>query len=226
MPRAFENWRIVRVLGKQYYLLLSLVVLLFAFPLSNETEFRGVALNLALALIIITGPLSLAAQRLQFLIAVVLAALTWLPRWVALIAPQSAVAELIGSAAAALFFGHLGILVFKSHLLDVRTVTTETVVAAVNAYLCIGLMFAFIYVNLYVVAPDGFHGALLEQVSAPRQVDDFVYYSFVTMTTLGYGDITPVSLLAGTFAYVQALLGQLYVATTIARVVGIQVSQR
>ena len=52
-----------------------------------------------------------------------------------------------------------------------------------------------------------------------------IYYSFVTMTTLGYGDITPKIHVAATLAYVQALIGQLYVAILIARLVSMYSTQ-
>ena len=57
------------------------------------------------------------------------------------------------------------------------------------------------------------------------QMEGFIYYSFVTMTTLGYGDITPITPPAAALSYMQAVAGQLYMAVTIARVVGIHVSR-
>ena len=53
-----------------------------------------------------------------------------------------------------------------------------------------------------------------------------VYYSFVTMTTLGYGDIVPVSPAARTLAYMEAAMGQIYVAVLIARLVGLHTARK
>ena len=51
----------------------------------------------------------------------------------------------------------------------------------------------------------------------------FLYYSFVTLTTLGYGDITPLTPPARAFSYVEAILGQIFVAVSIARIVGLHI---
>jgi hypothetical protein len=53
-----------------------------------------------------------------------------------------------------------------------------------------------------------------------------VYFSFVTMTTLGYGDITPGNTLTGTFVYIEAIVGQLYLAIMMARLVGLYIASR
>ena len=53
----------------------------------------------------------------------------------------------------------------------------------------------------------------------------FTYFSFVTMSTLGYGDISPVSAAARSCAWIQAVLGQLYIAITIAALVGIHIAR-
>ena len=50
----------------------------------------------------------------------------------------------------------------------------------------------------------------------------FIYYSFVTLTTLGYGDITPLSAFARTFAWMEAVVGQLFLAVLVARMVGLR----
>jgi hypothetical protein len=54
---------------------------------------------------------------------------------------------------------------------------------------------------------------------------NFVYYSFVTQTTLGYGDITPITAPARSLSLLEAVIGQLYVAVLIARLVGIHIAQ-
>ena len=55
-------------------------------------------------------------------------------------------------------------------------------------------------------------------------LSSFVYYSFVTLTTLGYGDITPLTREAGMFAYTEAMIGQLYLAILVARLIGMYVT--
>lgn len=96
-------------------------------------------------------------------------------------------------------------------------ITLKTVLGAVCVYLLIGIFFAFLY-------------ALMQQVSAPFFAQplakdrpltvDFLYFSYTTQTTVGYGDFTARSDLGHMFAITQALLGQLYLVTVLALVVG------
>jgi hypothetical protein len=223
MEHAFDHWRIVKVLGKQRYLFGSLLALLLVFPLVTNQPFQRPILNAILTLIVITGPLSLAARRNEFLVAAALALVVWIPGWIDFLI-EGTLARWITSFGASAFFGYLGVLLFRGHLINVSSVTTTTVLAAINAYLCIGLMFAFLYANVALAFPGSFSGTFMDE-QIHQQMEGFIYYSFVTMTTLGYGDITPHTILAGTLAYAQAVVGQLYVALTIARIVGIQVSQ-
>lgn len=224
MEHAFDHWPIVKLLGKQRYLLGSLLGLLLVFPMVTNQQFQRPILSAMLTLIIITGPLSLAARRDQFLIAMVLALIMWIPGWIDFLI-EGTLSGWIASFGAAAFFGYLSVLLFRDHLIDVSSVTNTTILAAINAYLCIGLMFAFMYANVALAFPGAFSGTFMDE-PIRQQMEGFIYYSFVTMTTLGYGDITPNTILAGTLAYSQAVVGQLYVALTIARIVGISVSQQ
>jgi hypothetical protein len=199
VPRTIaEDWWIVRTLGQQRYLLLSLLALLILFPIvAREGPDRFLWYTL-MTLIVITGPISLASSRLAMLTGIF----------------------------ASLFFGHLGILIFGQHLgFRNHEVSSDTILAAVNAYLCMGLTFAFAYFSVNLALPDSFSGAFMDS-PLRDQVEGFIYFSFVTMTTLGYGDISPVTPTAAVLAYMQAVAGQLYMAVTIARVVGMYVAHR
>ena len=112
----------------------------------------------------------------------------------------------------------------RALLVEQTRVTGETLWAAINVYVLFGMMFAFLYSAVLALAPDAFVGGILENINQDV-TQSMVYYSFVTMTTLGYGDITPKIHVAATLAYVQALIGQLYVAVLIARLVSMYNSQ-
>jgi hypothetical protein len=127
--------------------------------------------------------------------------------------------ELLATLVAAAFFLSLILLISRALLFEQTTVTSETLWAAINVYVLFGMFFAFLYAAVTIIEPGAFAGTLLQSGSNPTQT--FVYYSFVTMTTLGYGDITPQIQVAATLAYVQALIGQLYVAILIARLVSL-----
>ena len=125
---------------------------------------------------------------------------------------------------AAAFFLTLITLISRALLVEQTQVTGETLWAAINVYVLFGMFFAFIYTALLALNPGAFVGGILEH-DGQDVGQSMIYYSFVTMTSLGYGDITPKTHVAATMAYVQALIGQLYVAILIARLVSMYNAQ-
>ena len=122
-----------------------------------------------------------------------------------------------------LFFITVGIIILKNIMLHIRRVTAELIYGAINVYLLIGLSFAFILALVEFIQPGSITG--LESLSvSDDSIIPFLYFSFVTMTTLGYGDISPTTGPAASLVYVEAIVGQLYVAIMIARLVGLYVA--
>lgn len=115
-----------------------------------------------------------------------------------------------------------------AHVFRSRRITRETIAGAICAYLLIGAMWADVFSIIENVAPGSFADSSIEAdaASAPEpireQSDRFTYFSFVTLTTLGFGDITPVTRPAKNLAALEAIFGQLYLAVLIARLVGQQ----
>jgi uncharacterized membrane protein len=98
---------------------------------------------------------------------------------------------------------------------------TDRVFGAVVLYLLLGLIWAVAYAAVHTADPGAFAGVPRHDDTPP----DWVYFSFVTLTTVGYGDITAVARSARTLAILEALVGQLYPAVIIARLVSLQVSK-
>jgi hypothetical protein len=107
--------------------------------------------------------------------------------------------------------------------------TAERVFGALCAYVFIGIFFALIFAHMeyrqpgtFAISNEGIGSAASEESSL---LPVFTYYSFVTLTTLGYGDITPVAEHARTLAWLEALLGQLYLAVMVAGFVAVHISE-
>jgi len=137
----------------------------------------------------------------------------------------NAIPTILGAA----FLGFLVWRIFKDIFFGDR-ITSEQIFGSVCAYLLIGLMFSNVYGFLFLINSDAF--AFSDALSSylTIQHDDqnfgiFAYFSFVTMTSLGYGDMAPISEMARTLAWVQAVLGQLYLAITVAALVGIHIAK-
>jgi hypothetical protein len=90
----------------------------------------------------------------------------------------------------------------------------DRLIDVILAYVLVGTMFAFVYEVVNVAVP----GSLLVD-GRPAQVSDYVYFSFTTMTSVGYGDALPMHPVSRAIAMGEALTGQLYVAVLIARFV-------
>ncbi|NIQ41114.1 MAG: hypothetical protein GTN85_03425 [Pseudomonas stutzeri] len=88
----------------------------------------------------------------------------------------------------------------------------------------LGVFWGLAYLLVGVADPAAFNGVAGPNLGALSP--EFFYFSFVTMTTLGYGDIAPAAPLARSLAYLQAVIGQLYVAILIAGMVGAHVASR
>ncbi len=95
------------------------------------------------------------------------------------------------------------------------TVSMRTMLGAITVYVLVGLFFAMVYRAIVLFDPAAFVSANSELDAASMQ-----YFSFVTLTTVGFGDITAVASIARTLVALEALLGQIYLVTVVALVVG------
>ncbi len=146
-------------------------------------------------------------------------------RWLRLAMPTPAVIG-AGLALALLFMIFLTLINVGRVFRDEGTVTGERVTGAVAVYLLVGLTFAYLYGLLEQLLPGAFNLPARSAFDDSTQLDCFTYFSFITLTTLGYGDITPVHPAARMCVAVQALFGQLYPATLLARLVSLEITHR
>jgi voltage-gated potassium channel Kch len=122
----------------------------------------------------------------------------------------------------ALFFGYAVVIILQI-IARSTEITKETLYAAVVAYLLIALMWAFLYMVLELAIPGSFS---LPDGSQRLETMRFEYFSFVTITTLGYGDIVPLTNKASALALLEALIGQIYLVVLVAWLVGMHVSRK
>ena len=108
--------------------------------------------------------------------------------------------------------------------------TSERVFGALTAYLCIGILFSLLFAHIEFMDPGSFsvpdHLAVAVDAGESRLMPLFTYFSFVTLTTLGYGDIVPISEHARTIAWFEAFIGQIYLAVMVGGLVGVFFSER
>jgi hypothetical protein len=117
--------------------------------------------------------------------------------------------------------------IIVGQLFQRREVTVETILGAIIAYLLIAVAFMQLYLLVELQSPGSFTG--LADAAEPNRQQmgaTMLYFSLVCLTTMGFGDIVPASNLARPLATLEGVIGQLYLAIMIARLVGLHVSRQ
>ena len=130
----------------------------------------------------------------------------------------------ISSLAAAFGFIVITVWATATQVVIGNEISANRVVGAISLYLLLGVFWAIIYAVIEQINQGSFHG--LSEPLHQGWSSDWLYFSFVTMTTLGYGDITPVTATARTLAYMQAVFGQFYIAILVAGLVSGYITQQ
>ncbi len=101
-----------------------------------------------------------------------------------------------------------------------KTISITTLFGSIAGYLFIGLIFAYVYLFLELLIPTSFSGLTTEHESQA------VYFSMITLTTVGYGDVVPLKPISQTLAWIESLIGQFYLAVLIGQMVGRYVARK
>ena len=205
-----------------FYLCGSLVVILCSsslIRLFSGTWGKDLFSALILAMILVSIKslhVSLALRKLVWAVMAVLTPLSILQHY-----SDSKLFEFLSLALLFLFFASL-LHTTGRQVLFVGRVDSNRIVGSISLYLLLGLLWTLIYLFILVIDPGAFQG--LEAENWREAFPRAAYYSFVTLTTLGYGDILPTNPVAQFFAYMEAVAGVFYMAIVVASLVSIGVS--
>jgi len=209
--------------------LMALVVPMLTAPLlpSDWTSTFGI-LEIAFAFILLSGIYLLSPNRRLLLIASLIALIAIILNLFNIILANR---ELMLTAlfVEIVFFGISTITIIR-HVLSERRVSNDKIYGAICGYLLLGLIWALIYTALENAQPGSFRFHFEPLITSPFDytypiyLGEFVYYSFVTLTTLGYGDVIPLNHTARALSSIESVTGQLYIAVLIARLVGLQIT--
>jgi hypothetical protein len=195
-------------------LVVASIALQMVLPASDSSRFATIALQaLTLVAAVRASGIQRGATRISAIVAVaaVLASLiTWVIRGDI---PQAPAAIVTGLLVAVAPFA-----IARSLLYDLRRdheVTVATLAGVLSIYLLAGMFFSFLYGVVGAVDADG----LFAEV-AKSDREDQIYFSFVTLCTVGYGDLTPAGNLPRGFSVAEMLIGQIYLVTVVSLIVG------
>ena len=210
--------------GNFIYMLIGLLTLVLVGPTISQSfpESSGIITNLAFLSVMVIGVWSLNTHNEWFVVAICLM-ITGLV--------TSSINFFVGSTTIYLFelfitllFCILSIIIAMKYIIFSGSITVNKLVGSVCIYMLLGIVWALLYVFIDVIDPGAFEGLSLNLDS--RESWNFIYYSFVTLTTLGYGDISQVNHYARALAYLEAICGQIYIAVLVASLVGAHLADR
>lgn len=202
------------------YLVLNIFVLL---PFSSEGVWELVVSDVAFTLILISGVFAVSPRHSIKVVMVISAIGAFALRWLVLVQPTLPLR--IADLASTVFFLILLALIVMRQVFKEGHITPYRIMGAVAVYLLIGLAFADAYQLIFLIRENAF---AFSTGLAEREVffSRFLYFSFVTLTTLGYGDITPLHPAAKSLVMLQGIVGMLFPAIMITRLVGMEIESR
>jgi voltage-gated potassium channel len=210
----FARWRAE---NRTTYLLVSLVVTILAFPYLADLR-RGVIFVAGfMSFVLVTAALAVSDNprhtRIGLALAIPSVALRWGPA-ILRTRPFPALTHLVETA-----FLVFTTWVVLRYVLSTGRITRDKLFGAGTVYLLIATIFANVYAIMEWIHPGSFR--LTEQANALTQRMELGYFSLVTLTTLGYGDVTPLTPRARSVVVLEAFTGVMYMATLVARLVSL-----
>jgi hypothetical protein len=208
-------------------LLVTLIVTLLVTPVLGR-EISGLPImQLFFSAIFLVGVYALSRDHRVLIAVALVAGMALISTWLRhLVSEPLLWVSLADYATDIAFFGLIASAILRTILQETR-VTADTIYGGISVYLLIGLLWAVFCSAVEFFAPGSY---VLDGVSISELTSDarntpifreLIYFSFVTMTTLGYGDIRPMTDLSRAAATAEAVVGQLFVAVFIARLVGL-----
>jgi hypothetical protein len=202
-------------------LLVLLVGNIFVLPLAQFATWGRVAARTVLSLIIISGLIATLANRRIVLLAIVLTLGSLFVGWENVERPNLYL-ELLNGLYSLLFLGFLVALIMRQ-VFRPGPITSRRVQGSVAVYLLLGVLWAIWYEIVELLQPGSF--SVVSQ-KGKDTLPQLAYFSFTTLTTLGFGDIVPLRSVARSLVMLEGLVGQLFPVILIARLVTMEIEHQ
>jgi voltage-gated potassium channel Kch len=201
------------------HFLVALVLLLVTVPLVDEFVGGELVESILITIVLLSAVVAVGGRRRSLIVGFVLVAPALAAKWLQHIWPQYIPHET--TQVAAIVF--LGFVTFRllHFILTAPRVDSEVLCAAIAVYLIFGLTWGFTYILIFELNPHAFAFTVAADPSPKMVRFQALYFSFVTLTTVGYGDIVPLSKAARLFAIFESTTGMLYTTVLIARLVAL-----
>jgi Ion channel len=203
-------------------LLIALLALLLLYPFFAGSVMAHAFWDICSSAILLLGIYAISHVRRRLVIAVVLAIALLGTKWSGYIIANEMLL-LVNYGLGVIFFALTACLLLAD-VLRKGAVTAHKIYGALCVYLIIGLTWGFMFLTLEGFQPGSFLFGQARMSGVEKDPATLVYFSFVTLSTVGYGDVTPLSPPARSFAFMEAIIGQIYLAVLVARLVGLHIA--
>jgi Ion channel len=203
-------------------LLIALLALLLLYPFFAGSVMAHAFWDICSSAVLLLGIYTISRMPRHVVIAAVFGIVVLGTRWSGYVIDNEMLL-LVNYGLAAIFFIFTACLLLGD-VLRKGAVTADKIYGALCVYLLIGLTWGFIFLTLEGVQPGSFQFGQAWLSGIQKDPATLVYFSFVTLSTVGYGDITPLSPPARSFAFMEAIIGQIYLAVLVARLVGLHIA--
>ena len=201
------------------YLLILLATVLVLYPyLTFEGGVKSILAQVAVTVLFLSGVYAVSRKRWQFILAVLFLVPAMVGNWMEVGAEYRHLGAIL-NACRVVFFAFTSVMIL-TYVFQGTRFAADKIFGALSVYLLIGFAFASLYQSVYTLDPNSFDFSGVRASDGSLSQANFIYLSFVTQTTLGYGDITPATPGAGSLVVLQATTGVLYTAVLIAALVG------
>jgi voltage-gated potassium channel len=195
--------------------MVALTVSLFCSTLGYPWANVFAALFFLLSLI--AAAYSISKSRLQLLILLGVSFIAVIPLW-EIAVPNRTVFETMNNTLWIMVTFYVGLMIFQD-IMKAKRISSNEIYGAISVYLLIGVFFGMIYQIVLVFDPHAFNFNPTNFKNLTPSDGDIFYYSLITLSTVGYGDVSPVAPIARSISMIEAILGVMYMATMIARFV-------
>jgi voltage-gated potassium channel len=196
-------------------LLISLVALIFTVPFLTNLDSHRLLNSFLLLVTFLMALITIEMHKIAFRIAIVLFVASFIGEVMLYLEPSGFLLEFHYFRKAVNFFFIAGVLFY--YLMLKKTFTTSDILNAISIYLLVGISFGFLYCFLETLTPGSYHYAVPENEILPTSL---FYFSYVSLATIGFGDISPVTIITRLLAVFEAMFGLFYIAIIIGRMVG------
>lgn len=202
-------------------LLVTLLMLMVLGPVGRQFGLGDFTDTVLISMMLLAGLYAVSRRKRMTGIVAMFALAAFMVHWLVFVNVSDKLAMFGAEVTGILFFGLIGYMLLQDILSRQGDVSWPLIHGALSVYLLMGVVFAFVYSLLYTITPDAFTGA--DKLDGTG-FQNFIYLSFVTLTTLGFGDITPTRPIASSLITLQAVVGQIYLTVLVARLVGMHIS--